>query len=66
MKVELHGSPKEIAALILDYRGRSIDLERLEEVVRKRLQWRPDRPSLDIMIILSDDDVRIWRYQDSK
>ena len=57
---------KDPGGIILDYRGRSIDLERLEEVVRKRLQWRPDRPSLDIMIILSDDDVRIWRYQDSK
>lgn len=57
---------KDPGGIILDYRGRPIDLERLEEVVRKRLQWKPDRPRLDIMIILTDNDVRIWRYEDRK
>ena len=52
--------------IILDYRGRPIDLELLESVICKRLQWKRDRPPLDLMIILSDDDVMIWRYQNSK
>lgn len=57
---------KDPGGIILDYRGRQIDLELLASVIQKRLQWKPDRPSIDLIIILSDDNVKIWRYENSK
>jgi len=47
--------------IILDYRGASIDLDVLAEVIKKRLQWRKEQFAMDIMIIL-DGQVLVWRY----
>lgn len=47
--------------IFLDYRGVNIDLGILASVIEKRLQWRKDTSVIDIMIIL-DDDIRVWRY----
>lgn len=47
--------------VILDYRGATIDLDKLSEVVEKRLKWRHDSFSVDIMLVL-DNDVQVWRY----
>lgn len=47
--------------VILDYRGAAIDLDKLSEVVEKRLKWRHDSFSVDIMLVL-DNDVQVWRY----
>ena len=52
--------------IILDYRGKQIDMAVLEEIIRKRLWWCENHPSLDIMIVLEDGDVRVWRYPQKK
>lgn len=51
---------------MLDYRGREIDLSVLEEIIRKRLWWFKEHPGLDVMIVLGDNDVRVWRYPEKK
>ena len=52
--------------IMLDYRGREIDLSVLEETIRKRLWWFKEHPGLDVMIVLGDNDVRVWRYPEKK
>lgn len=47
--------------IMLDYRNREIDLEILNSVIERRLNWREALPEIDIMIIL-DDAVHVWRY----
>ena len=58
LKKQIRENP---GGIILDYRGSVIDLDKLVEVVEKRLQWRHDTSSIDIIIIL-DDGVQVWRY----
>lgn len=48
--------------IILDYRGKQIDLMVLNEIICKRLWWCGNHPALDIMIVLEDDAVMVWRY----
>lgn len=48
--------------IILDYRGKRIDLAVLDEVIRKRLWWCENHPSLDVIIVLDDNYVKVWRY----
>lgn len=48
--------------IILDYRGHKIKLETFQDVIRKRLWWVENHPSLDVMIILDENHVRVWRY----
>lgn len=52
--------------IILDYRGKQIDLALLDEIIRKRLWWCENHPSIDIMIVLGDRDVQVWRYPQKK
>lgn len=47
--------------IFLDYRGTDIDLNTLAAVIEKRLQWRRDASTVDIMVILTDS-VHVWRY----
>ncbi len=48
--------------IVLDYRGKQIDLAVLDEVIQKRLWWCEDHPTIDIMVVLGDSDVKVWRY----
>ncbi len=52
--------------IILDYRGKQIDLSVLQNVIQKRLWWTENYPGMDIMVVLGDDDVRVWRYAEKK
>ena len=47
--------------IILDYRGYSIDIDMLSEVVEKRLKWHRDASPIDIILIM-DSEVQVWRY----
>ncbi len=47
--------------IILDYRGYSIDIDMLSEVVEKRLKWHRDTSPIDI-ILITDSEVQVWRY----
>lgn len=57
--IQIRGNPGDI---ILDYRGADINLDILASVIEKRLQWRRERSTVDIMIVLSTG-VRVWRYE---
>ncbi|MEY8404955.1 hypothetical protein AALA54_16900 [Oscillospiraceae bacterium 44-34] len=52
--------------IILDYRGKQIDLDLLRDVIQKRLWWTENYPSMDIMVVLGDNNVRVWRYAEKK
>lgn len=52
--------------IILDYREKQIDLALLDEIIRKRLWWCENHPSIDIVIVLGDRDVQVWRYPQKK
>lgn len=56
---QIYGNP---GGIILGYRGREIDLKVLDEIICKRLWWCENHPSLDIMIVLDDETVKVWRY----
>lgn len=47
--------------IILDYRGKNIDLGVVQSVVDKRMQWRRDKNIVDIIVVF-DDICHIWRY----
>lgn len=49
--------------IILDYRGKQIDLMVLDGIICKRLWWCKNHPSLDIMVVLDDKTVKVWRYE---
>ena len=48
--------------IILDYRGNNISLEILEEKIDTRMR-RGINNTTDIMVILKDNDIRVYRYK---
>lgn len=55
----INGNPGEV---FLDYRGRMIDLEKLQSIISSRMR-HSNADSVDIMVILSDEVAKVFRYK---